>query len=116
MSLNLNFLGENLSSNIKWLWKSLFRHLQTVWDISCKQWAGVKSFLIDFASLYSLAGMIQISNTTNMLLDMQGGFKTEERGGVEVKVSFIIITRKYGRLCRPILSPFGYWLEGTGAI
>jgi len=29
--------------------------------------------------------MIQISNTTNMLLDMQGGFKTEERGGVEVK-------------------------------
>ena len=32
--------------------------------------------------------MIQISNTTNMLLDMQGGFKTEERGGVEVKASF----------------------------
>ena len=38
-------------------------------------------------SIYSLAGMIQISNTTNMLLDMQGGFRTEERGGVEVKVS-----------------------------
>ena len=32
--------------------------------------------------------MIQISNTTNMLLDMQGGFKTEERGGLEVKASF----------------------------
>ena len=31
--------------------------------------------------------MIQISNTTNMLLDMQGGFKTEERGGVDVKVN-----------------------------
>lgn len=32
-------------------------------------------------------GKIQISNSTNMILDMQGGFKTEERGGVEVKVS-----------------------------
>ena len=32
------------------------------------------------------AGKIQISNSTNMILDMQGGFKTEERGGVEVKV------------------------------
>ena len=31
------------------------------------------------------AGKIQISNSTNMILDMQGGFKTEERGGVEVK-------------------------------
>ena len=39
-------------------------------------------------SIYSLAGMIQLSNTTNMLLDMQGGFRTEERGGVEVKVSW----------------------------
>ena len=37
--------------------------------------------------LFPSAGMIQISNTTNMLLDMQGGFKTEERGGVEGKVS-----------------------------
>ena len=34
------------------------------------------------------AGRIQISNSTNMILDMQGGWKTEERGGVEVKVSF----------------------------
>ena len=33
--------------------------------------------------------MIQISNTTNMLLDMQGGFKTEERGGVDVKVNLV---------------------------
>merc|ERR1711982_231468 len=33
----------------------------------------------------SEAGKIQISNSTNMILDMQGGFKTEERGGVEVK-------------------------------
>ena len=33
------------------------------------------------------AGRIQISNSTNMILDMQGGWKTEERGGVEVKVS-----------------------------
>ena len=32
------------------------------------------------------AGMIQISNATNMILDMQGGFKTEERGEMEVKV------------------------------
>ena len=32
------------------------------------------------------AGMIQISNSTNMILDMQGGFKTEERGEMEVKV------------------------------
>ena len=29
---------------------------------------------------------IQISNSTNMILDMQGGFRTEERGGVEMKV------------------------------
>ena len=40
-----------------------------------------------FLHVWSAAGMIQISNTTNMLLDMQGGFKTEERGGVEVKAS-----------------------------
>ena len=40
-----------------------------------------------FLYVFPSAGMIQISNTTNMLLDMQGGFKTEERGGVEVKVS-----------------------------
>ena len=31
-------------------------------------------------------GKIQISNSTNMILDMQGGFKTEERGEMEVKV------------------------------
>ena len=29
---------------------------------------------------------MQISNSTNMILDMQGGFRTEERGGVEMKV------------------------------
>ena len=40
-----------------------------------------------YVYVWSAAGMIQISNTTNMLLDMQGGFKTEERGGVEVKAS-----------------------------
>ena len=39
-----------------------------------------------FLYVFPSAGMIQISNTTNMLLDMQGGFRTEERGGVEVKV------------------------------
>ena len=32
-------------------------------------------------------GKIQISNSTNMILDMQGGFRTEERGGVEMKVN-----------------------------
>ena len=32
--------------------------------------------------------MIQISHATNMILDMQGGFKTEERGGLEVKVIY----------------------------
>ena len=37
--------------------------------------------------------MIQISNTTNMLLDMQGGFKTEERGGVEVKARLYLDLR-----------------------
>ena len=36
----------------------------------------------------STAGMVQISNSTNMILDMQGGFKTEERGGLEVKVIY----------------------------
>ena len=35
----------------------------------------------------NLAGKIQISNSTNMILDMQGGFLTKERGGVDVKVS-----------------------------
>ena len=36
---------------------------------------------------YSIpAGKIQVSNTTNMILDMQGGFITVERGGVEIKV------------------------------
>ena len=38
-------------------------------------------------SPYITAGRIQISNSTNMILDMQGGFKTEERGGIEVKVN-----------------------------
>ena len=32
------------------------------------------------------AGKIHISNSTNMILDMQGGFVTKERGGVDVKV------------------------------
>ena len=34
-----------------------------------------------------LAGKIQVSNSTNMILDMQGGFVTVERGGVEIKVN-----------------------------
>ena len=42
--------------------------------------------------LYS-AGKIQISNSTNMILDMQGGFLTKERGGVDVKVSLEIELR-----------------------
>ena len=37
---------------------------------------------------HHLGGKIQISNSTNMILDMQGGFLTKERGGVDVKVSF----------------------------
>ena len=36
------------------------------------------------------AGRIQISNCTNMLLDMLGGFRTEERGGIEIKVVRIL--------------------------
>ena len=40
-------------------------------------------------------GKIQISNSTNMILDMQGGFKTEERGGVEVKVRIRLIFSKF---------------------
>ena len=47
-----------------------------------------------FLYVFPSAGMIQISNTTNMLLDMQGGFKTEERGGVEVKVSLTFKEQK----------------------
>ena len=43
------------------------------------------SFIIYFLHIF-LAGRIQISNSTNMILDMQGGFKTEERGEMEVKV------------------------------
>ena len=35
-------------------------------------------------------GKIQISNSTNMILDMQGGFRTEERGGVEMKVDRLL--------------------------
>ena len=30
-----------------------------------------------------------------MILDMQGGFKTEERGGVEVKVRIRLIFSKF---------------------
>ena len=43
------------------------------------------------------AGKIQISNSTNMILDMQGGFSTKERGGVDVKVSLEIqgVPQKY---------------------
>ena len=37
------------------------------------------------------AGKIQISNSTNMILDMQGGFSTKERGGVDVKVSLEVL-------------------------
>ena len=45
--------------------------------------------------LYS-AGKIQISNSTNMILDMQGGFLTKERGGVDVKVSLEIYLLELG--------------------
>ena len=46
--------------------------------------------LPNYASLsvfHNSGGKIQISNSTNMILDMQGGFVTKERGGVDVKVS-----------------------------
>ena len=34
-----------------------------------------------------LAGKIQISNSTNMMLEVVGGYKTEERGTIDIKVS-----------------------------
>ena len=39
------------------------------------------------SEFHNSAAKIQISNSTNMILDMQGGFLTKERGGVDVKVS-----------------------------
>ena len=33
-----------------------------------------------------LAGKIQISNSTNMMLEVVGGYKTEERGTIDIKV------------------------------
>ena len=45
------------------------------------------AFYILLIAIHNSAGKIQISNSTNMILDMQGGFLTKERGGVDVKVS-----------------------------
>ena len=45
-------------------------------------------FLNALKSLFLTAGRIQISNSTSMILDMQGGFLTAERGGVEIKVPY----------------------------
>ena len=42
------------------------------------------------SAYHNSGGKIQISNSTNMILDMQGGFSTKERGGVDVKVSLQI--------------------------
>ena len=42
--------------------------------------------------LHNSAAKIQISNSTNMILDMQGGFLTKERGGIDVKVKLEILT------------------------
>ena len=39
-----------------------------------------------FVKLRVSDGMIQLSQSTNMILDMQGGYVTEERGSIEVKV------------------------------
>ena len=36
--------------------------------------------------LASLAGKIQVSNATNMMLECVGGYVTQERGTVEIKV------------------------------
>ena len=41
--------------------------------------------------LHNSAAKIQISNSTNMILDMQGGFLTKERGGIDVKVKLEIL-------------------------
>ena len=43
------------------------------------------SSLVNFVAFYS-AGKIQISGDTKMLIDLAGGFVTEERGIVEIKV------------------------------
>ena len=52
------------------------------------------AFYILLIAIHNSAGKIQISNSTNMILDMQGGFVTKERGGVDVKVSLIIYVTK----------------------
>ena len=54
-----------------------------MWPITCD--SRDKPLKFNNQSFFLIAGKIQISNSTNMILDMQGGFKTEERGGVEVK-------------------------------
>ena len=45
--------------------------------------------------LFFLADKIQISKTTWMMLSMQGGFVTEERGLIEVKVRIDIYLNDY---------------------
>ena len=44
------------------------------------------------SGFHNSAAKIQISNSTNMILDMQGGFLTKERGGIDVKVKLEILT------------------------
>ena len=41
-------------------------------------------------AFYYLASKIQVSKTTWLLLSMKGGFEMEERGMVEIKVSYDI--------------------------
>ena len=50
---------------------------------------------LTFIFLYFLADKIQISKTTWMMLSMQGGFVTEERGLIEVKVRIDIYLNDY---------------------
>lgn len=51
--------------------------------------------MLTFIFLYFLADKIQISKTTWMMLSMQGGFVTEERGLIEVKVRNDIYLNDY---------------------
>ena len=64
-------------------------HIYRIQELDRQQYGLFKLNLYIFE--YIIAGKIQISNSTNMILDMQGGFKTEERGGVEVKVRIRLI-------------------------
>jgi hypothetical protein len=63
--------------------------------------------------IFVLAGKIHISNSTNMILDMQGGFRTEERGAVEIKVGTKMSLHNYlGFELGTTLAPYpGYVLD-----